>query len=876
MCASRSSFTAILLSATLSFCLSSLAMAGDIEIKVTKTPVPGVPLKKAESAPITPDAARQPGYGGDTQAVYDTGTLPAERVETIVKEHFDEEPVDGEHGNNEKAERGISSFKVPLDQGTGESMVVPNPFLISSGSVNSLIPDEGWLWTRVIWEGDPIPGGAYVTNLEYRLRIGDAGNPDSFYCGDYEIYLFSGTAERDLLIYDNLGGRTDGGFDDDVEDDSDIYLNWRNTHYFDGEDPGQYWGVWIDDVYAGDYGILNYIEFYVYWEVPLPNLTCFTPSGWDGYIVASSEPGTHTDGPNLLGGATTYIDWAVVCRDAEAPETFYTYLYSDGAYLQGWYTNGLGQDWWTWVADYPHVFDAGPHDLCIHADVFNDIIESDESDNVCCRPFTWQPPTDWGDAPDPPHPTLAASNGARHTIDGPWLGDAPDARDPEPDGQPDAEATGDDNDGNDDEGGVQVPVLMQGAASTIWVEVSDGGTGTGGILEAWIDFDGDGSWEATELIFDGWLPAGVHYINVTTPATAVVGQTFGRFRLSLNGGLAPDGPAPDGEVEDHKIWIEEGLVFKWLQAPNLTETGIDVHATTPFILADDYSCTETGRIAEIWVWGSWQDDYLPAGDPTAVDFTLSFHVDIPADVNPDRYSIPGEILWAREFIAGDFEVDIEASDLLEGWLIPPEEYWFPADTICWLYRFFVPASEAFFQYGTPDNPIVYWLDVQAYPHDPGAFFGWKTSLDRWNDDAVWGSGSEPYPGPWFELRYPPGHPYYTESIDLAFMLANDPSSGVPERDGVEDFGLYENEPNPFERETTIRYSLAEGGRVTLKIFNVMGQVVSTLVDGDQSAGPHSEVWTGVDDQNRQLPAGIYFCRLTVGQRSATQKMLYLK
>ena len=221
-------------------------------------------------------------------------------------------------------------------------------------------------------------------------------------------------------------------------------------------------------------------------------------------------------------------------------------------------------------------------------------------------------------------------------------------------------------------------------------------------------------------------------------------------------------------------------------------------------------------------------------------------------------------------------MDIYAQNLMEGWMEPPDMYMWPGDTICWLYRFQVPPTEAFFQWGTPVEPITYWLDVQAHPLGPGVRFGWKTSLDHWNDDAVWGDGFEPYFGPWFELRYPLGHSYFPESIDLAFRLTNDPMSGVPDKSTDDRFGLYQNEPNPFTATTTLRYSLATSGPARLEVFNVMGQVVSTLVDANRAGGPHTATWSGLDDQGRELPAGIYFYRLTVGREYATQKMLYLK
>lgn len=100
---------------------------------------------------------------------------------------------------------------------------------------------------------------------------------------------------------------------------------------------------------------------------------------------------------------------------------------------------------------------------------------------------------------------------------------------------------------------------------------------------------------------------------------------------------------------------------------------------------------------------------------------------------------------------------------------PPAEWEPIGDHICWEYDFDI-SEFPFYQTGTEQSPKVYWVDVQAQPGEPGVFFGWKTSVTHWNDDAVWGQGNEPYPGPWNELRYPPQHPHQGESIDLAFAV----------------------------------------------------------------------------------------------------------
>ncbi len=494
------------------------------------------------------------------------------------------------------------------------------------------------------------------------------------------------------------------------------------------------------------------------------------------------------------------------------------------------------------------------------------------------QPQEW----DFGDAPEIPgaggYPTTLANNGARHLIGGPFFedpaGGLPDNPDPEFDGQPDPNALGDDNDGNDDEDGVQIPVLVLGGTSTITVGVGGGG----GVVEAWIDFNGDLIWQGAELVFAGMLPDGVHAINVTTPAGSIVGQTFARFRISSGGGLSPVGAAQDGEVEDYEVHIRQVQGYKWEQPPDLNDTGIDVNATNPYILADDFLCTETGHIIEIYVWGSWRDDYLPFNNPAMVDFTLSFHKDIPDSMSPNGYSMPGAVEWLHTFAAGDFTVELWQEQILEGWMNPPEDYFFPGDTMCWLYTFRIPEDEAFLQRGSEYDPKVYWLDVQAQPHDVEAWFGWKTSLAHWNDDAVWGQGLEPFFGPWRELIYPPNHEMTGQSIDLAFALVGVPVTDVgSETPGrAPEFGLGQNVPNPFNPATEIAYEIPAAGRVTLEVYDVAGRLVRTLVDADQSAGPHSAVWDGRDGEGRSMATGVYFYRLQSEGLEVTHKMLLLK
>ncbi|MFQ6031592.1 MAG: YCF48-related protein [Candidatus Zixiibacteriota bacterium] len=94
------------------------------------------------------------------------------------------------------------------------------------------------------------------------------------------------------------------------------------------------------------------------------------------------------------------------------------------------------------------------------------------------------------------------------------------------------------------------------------------------------------------------------------------------------------------------------------------------------------------------------------------------------------------------------------------------------------------------------------------------------------------------------------------------------------------FNLPQNYPNPFNPQTTIQYTLAKGSRVTLKVYNLLGQEITTLVDRLQPSGTHTITWDGKGKSGEPLASGIYFYKLIVErndvQVSETKKMVLLK
>ena len=85
------------------------------------------------------------------------------------------------------------------------------------------------------------------------------------------------------------------------------------------------------------------------------------------------------------------------------------------------------------------------------------------------------------------------------------------------------------------------------------------------------------------------------------------------------------------------------------------------------------------------------------------------------------------------------------------------------------------------------------------------------------------------------------------------------------------FQLLQNYPNPFNPSTTIRYGLPKNSPMTLSIYNSLGQLVSTLVSGEERAGYHEARFDGTG-----VASGVYFCRIQAGSFVKTMKLLLLK
>jgi hypothetical protein len=105
----------------------------------------------------------------------------------------------------------------------------------------------------------------------------------------------------------------------------------------------------------------------------------------------------------------------------------------------------------------------------------------------------------------------------------------------------------------------------------------------------------------------------------------------------------------------------------------------------------------------------------------------------------------------------------------------------------------------------------------------------------------------------------------------------DTQSSVLKHDSPPDqFKLLGNYPNPFNPETTIECSLPTASHLRITILNACGQVVRHLYQGNTDAGPFSMSWDGKNDGGGSVSSGLYFARVTSGNRTQTAKMMLLK
>ncbi len=428
--------------------------------------------------------------------------------------------------------------------------------------------------------------------------------------------------------------------------------------------------------------------------------------------------------------------------------------------------------------------------------------------------FIDAPDVDYGDAPDPTYPTLLANNGARHNIDPTiTIGGAIDS---EPDGQPNASASGDDAAGIDDEDGVFfVTPLVPGLGSRVDVIVS-----VDGWLDMWIDFDGSGAWDPGEQIFSGVVFAGVNAIFYPVPAAAPAGLlTYSRARFNVGGALPVDGPAFNGEVEDDRVLITDPL--DWGDAPDptyptLVGTNGAHHAVIPGVFMGNLIDPEHDGQPTPSADG---DDLNGTPDEDGVTFVTPLTPGTVAKIDV-LVSVDG---WVNAWI------DFDGNGI---WDAAEEVANAPALAGVNTYDFIVPTS-------TP-------LGIDTF------------CRVRYNL-----AGPLPVDG------------FAPDGEVEDYLVSISTFSDAPDMNQPR-FGVLMGGPNPFQSRFNIQFAIPEADHVEIKVFTMDGRLARVLVDEFMPAGSHATQWDGRDDRGRKMTNGVYFYRLRAGDRTETRKVMFMK
>jgi type IX secretion system substrate protein len=242
---------------------------------------------------------------------------------------------------------------------------------------------------------------------------------------------------------------------------------------------------------------------------------------------------------------------------------------------------------------------------------------------------------------------------------------------------------------------------------------------------------------------------------------------------------------------------------------------------------------------------------------------------------PSRYLDSGEfddlLVWSND--NGDYVLDHNFEETAEKrWVcndynVGPYKYCVSSDGENFVAVNAYDAGAVSFGLMAPDGTGLGYLSFA------GETAGWKKG-------EIFIDSGTPFDGMYTDNEQTMG-PHYDQCADNKvvgiFFVGHDVVKGViTNQVAVEDaapaaFAVDQNSPNPFNPTTTINFSLAQAGDVSVDVFNVAGQKVDTLANGFTAAGSHSVVWDASD-----FSAGVYFYTVKSGAMSKTMKMTLIK
>ena len=265
--------------------------------------------------------------------------------------------------------------------------------------------------------------------------------------------------------------------------------------------------------------------------------------------------------------------------------------------------------------------------------------------------------------------------------------------------------------------------------------------------------------------------------------------------------------------------------------------------------------------------------------------------DIQSDVLLIKTNSFGDTLWTKVIGGEDNDIGFCVQETSDGYVISgqtkPEGQPYDAlliktdlyGEVVWSKTFGGERSDAAFSVEVSENSYfvtgttngIWWVsnagDMWAFETNSSGDLLWENIYDIAVNDIAW-CGIITSDGGYAMT----GLVGYGFGGDLWLAkLASAPSGSKDNPNAVTDYFLYQNYPNPFNPSTTINYSIPDISYVTIKVFDVLGNEIETLVNEEKPAGSYEITWYA-----ENLPSGVYFYRLQAGDFIQTKKMILMK
>ncbi len=421
--------------------------------------------------------------------------------------------------------------------------------------------------------------------------------------------------------------------------------------------------------------------------------------------------------------------------------------------------------------------------------------------------------------------------------------------------------------------------------------------------------------EAGDWIVYAWdlgnyyAPADSQMISVLALDSAVVDFALSPFPAYITGTVDSSGGNPVPGIMMVAM-EEEDMSVGWTQADGFYRIGVSpgTYTICPFFLPQGYASIPASYTGVVVDHGATvEGKNFSLGHPTShIEGTVTFQAGGGASgVTVSAFCIAGYHYSATTDADGSYSLAVLPAQYmitahLEGYdvVYPPNQaYLFvnvSSDSTVTDKDFIIEPSgggpisisgTVTYQAGGDPAPGVY---VVIYNDEQDSPLGW--SFAETNASGYYEFGDISL-GTWLIGAYEGGYASDPSLREQTFSWGSPPATdqdfqlvvatGVTE--GLEvavpgGFCLFQNRPNPFNDVTIIAYTLsnAQAERVTLSIFNVLGQEIRTLVDQQQSAGFHLVHWDGRDHRGLPVTSGIYFCQLQAGGARQTSKLVLLR